>query len=145
VKKLKERKVNDTEELVGDYLEIRRMRESLKANYESQDEELKDAMESIKEALLAICNENNQNGFKTNSGTVTRQVKDRFFCTDWDNFKKFIELEGSIDLLERRIHQRNFKEFMSERVGDGLPPGVNALREYDIVVRKASSTSETLV
>ena len=137
--------MNDTEELVGDYLEIRRMRESLKATYESQDEELKDAMESIKEALLAICNENNQNGFKTNSGTVTRQVKDRFFCTDWDNFKKFIELEGSIDLLERRIHQRNFKEFMSERVGDGLPPGVNALREYDIVVRKASSTSETLV
>jgi len=137
--------VNDTEELVSDYLEIRRLRESLKATYESQDEELKDAMESIKEALLAICNENNQNGFKTDSGTVTRQVKDRFFCTDWDNFKKFIELEGSIDLLERRIHQRNFKEFMSERVGDGLPPGVNALREYDIVVRKASSTSETLV
>lgn len=137
--------MNDTEELVSDYLEIRRLRESLKATYESQDEELKDAMESIKEALLAICNENNQNGFKTNSGTVTRQVKDRFFCTDWDNFKKFIELEGSIDLLERRIHQRNFKEFMSERVGDGLPPGVNALREYDIVVRKASSTSETLV
>lgn len=137
--------MNDTEELVADYLEIRRMRESLKANYESQDEELKDAMESIKEALLAICNENNQNGFKTNSGTVTRQVKDRFFCTDWDNFKKFVETEGSIDLLERRIHQRNFKEFMSERAGDGLPPGVNALREYDIVVRKASSTSETLV
>jgi len=137
--------VNDTEELVSDYLEIRKLRESLKATYESQDEELKDAMEAIKEALLAICNENNQNGFKTNSGTVTRQVKDRFFCTDWDNFKKFVELEGSIDLLERRIHQRNFKEFMSEREGDGLPPGVNALREYDIVVRKASSTSETLV
>lgn len=137
--------VNNTEELVSDYLEIRRMRESLKANYDSQDEELKDAMDTIKEALLAICNENNQNGFKTDSGTVTRQVKERYFCTDWDNFRKFVETEGSIDLLERRIHQRNFKEFMSERVGDGLPPGVNALREYDIVVRKASSTSETLV
>jgi hypothetical protein len=137
--------VNDTEELVSDYLEIRRMRESLMADYESQDEELKDAMDTIKEAILAICNENNQNGFKTDSGTVTRQVKERYFCTDWDNFRKFVENEGSIDLLERRIHQRNFKEFMSERVGDGLPPGVNALREYDIVVRKASSTSETLV
>jgi len=137
--------VNNTEELVSDYLEIRKMRESLKANYDSQDEELKDAMDAIKEALLAICNENNQNGFKTDSGTVTRQVKERYFCTDWDNFRKFVETEGSIDLLERRIHQRNFKEFMSERVGDGLPPGVNALREYDIVVRKASSTSETLV
>lgn len=137
--------VNDTEELVSDYLEIRRMRESLKANYESQDEELKDAMESIKEALLAICNENNQNGFKTDSGTVTRQVKERYFCTDWDNFRKFVENEGSIDLLERRIHQRNFKEFISSRQADGLPPGVNALREYDIVVRKASTTSEISV
>jgi hypothetical protein len=47
--------------------------------------------------------------------------------------------------LERRIHQKNFKEFISERAQDGLPPGVNALREYDIVVRKASSTSETTV
>jgi hypothetical protein len=137
--------VNDTEELVSDYLEIRKMRESLKANYDAEDEELKEAMEEIKAAILAICNENNQNGFKTDSGTVTRQVKERYFCTDWDNFRKFVETEGSIDLLERRIHQRNFKEFMSERVGDGLPPGVNALREYDVVVRKASSTSETLV
>jgi hypothetical protein len=137
--------VNNTEELVSDYLEIRRLRESLKANYESQDEDLKNAMDSIKEALLAVCNENNQNGFKTTSGTVTRQVKERYFCTDWDNFRKFVESEGSIDLLERRIHQRNFKEFMTERAGDGLPPGVNALREFDIVVRKASSTSETSV
>jgi hypothetical protein len=137
--------VNNTEELVSDYLEIRRLRESLKANYESQDEDLKNAMDSIKEALLAVCNENNQNGFKTTSGTVTRQVKERYFCTDWDNFRKFVESEGSIDLLERRIHQRNFKEFMTDRAGDGLPPGVNALREFDIVVRKASSTSETSV
>jgi len=137
--------VNDTEELVSDYLEIRRMRESLKAKYDAEDEQFKEAMEEIKAAILAICNENNQNGFKTDSGTVTRQVKERYFCTDWDNFRKFVETEGSIDLLERRIHQRNFKEFMSERAGDGLPPGVNALREYDIVVRKASSTSETLV
>jgi hypothetical protein len=137
--------INNTEELVSDYLEIRRLRESLKANYDSQDEELKNAMDSIKEALLAICNENNQSGFKTTSGTVTRQVKERYFCTDWDNFRKFVESEGSIDLLERRIHQRNFKEFMNERSGDGLPPGVNALREFDIVVRKASSTSETSV
>jgi hypothetical protein len=135
--------VNDTEELVRDYLEIRKIREALKAEYESEDDELKEAVEAIKVALLAICNENNQNGFKTDSGTVTRQVKDRFYCTDWDNFKTFLEQEGSIDLLERRIHQKNFKEFMSEREGDGLPPGINNLREYDIVVRKA--TSETLV
>lgn len=137
--------VNDTEELVSDYLEIRRMRESLKAKYDAEDEQFKEAMEEIKAAILVICNENNQNGFKTDSGTVTRQVKERYFCTDWDNFRKFVETEGSIDLLERRIHQRNFKEFMNGRESKGLPPGVNALREFDITVRKASTTSETSV
>ena len=137
--------MNNTEELVADYLEIRRLREVLKADYDKNDEDLKEAIDAIKVAILAICNENNQNGFKTDSGTVTRQVKDRYYCTDWENFKKFIEVEGSIDLLERRIHQKNFKEFISERASEGLPPGINNLREYDIVVRKASSTSETLV
>jgi hypothetical protein len=34
---------------------------------------------------------------------------------------------------------------MAERQGDGLPPGVNVLREFDIVVRKSSSTSESSV
>jgi hypothetical protein len=136
--------MSDTEELVADFLKIRKMREELKSKFESEDNDLKDAMESIKEALLALCNQTNTNGFKTMSGTVTRQVKERYFCTDWDAFKDFIETEGSIDLLERRISQKNFKEFMEGRK-DGLPLGVNAMREYDIVIRKASSVSSTLV
>lgn len=137
--------MTDAEALVETYLTIRRKRETLKAEYEAQDDALKADIEKLESALLDICNQTNTNGFRTTHGTVTRQVKDRFFCTDWDNFKKFVEAEGSIDLLERRIHQRNFKEFMAERQGEGLPPGVNSLREYDIVVRKASSTSATTV
>jgi hypothetical protein len=137
--------MNDAEALVEAYLTTRRKRETLKAEYDSQDTKLKADLEKLESALLDVCNQTNANGFRTNHGTVTRQVKDRFFCTDWDNFKKFVEAEGSIDLLERRIHQRNFKEFMAERKGEGLPPGVNSLREYDIVVRKATSTSETTV
>ena len=107
--------------------------------------ELKEEMTRLEQALLAVCNEANLNGLKTVHGTVTRTVKERYFCTDWDHFRKFVEAEGSIDLLERRIHQRNFKEFMNGRESKGLPPGVNALREFDITVRKASLTSETSV
>jgi hypothetical protein len=136
--------MNDVEELVQDYLEIRRAREKLKAEYESNDAELKEALEEIEAAMLAVCNESNMNGFRTSFGTVTRSVKDRFFCTDWDHFKDFIANEGSIDLLERRIHQGNFKAFMAEREGEGLPPGVNSLREYAITVRKASSSSTSV-
>lgn len=137
--------MNDAEALVEAYLTIRREREKIKAKYEGDDEALKMDMEKIEAALLAMCNAANVNGLRTSHGTVTRQVKERFFCTDWDSFKKFVEAEGSIDLLERRIHQRNFKEFMAERKDDGLPPGVNAMREFDVVVRKASSHSELAV
>ena len=136
--------MNNAEALVETYLTLRRERERIKADYESRDEGLKTDMEKIEAALLEICNATNTNGLKTSHGTVTRQIKDRYFCTDWDNFKKFVETEGSIDLLERRIHQRNFKEFMSERSDQGLPPGVNALREYDLVVRKASTSATTV-
>lgn len=137
--------MNDAEELVETYLTLRRERERIKSDYELRDKALKDDMAVIEAALLDICNSTNVNGLRTSHGTVMRQVKDRFFCTDWDSFKKFVETEGSIDLLERRIHQRNFKEFIAERKDDGLPPGVNALREYDIVVRKSTTHSESTV
>lgn len=137
--------MNDAEGLVEVYLTLRREREKIKAEYEAKDDKLKADMEKIEGALLDICNATNVNGLRTTHGTVTRQVKERYFCTDWDHFKTFVETEGSIDLLERRIHQRNFKEFMAGREKEGLPPGVNALREYDIVVRKAQSHSETTV
>jgi len=136
--------MNDINALVQTYLTIRREREKLKAEYENKDGELKADMEKIEASLLAVCNEQNVSGLKTPHGTVTRSVKERFFCTDWDNFKKFVETEASIDLLERRIHQANFKAFMAERGGEGLPPGVNALREFDIVVRKASSSATSV-
>lgn len=137
--------MNDAEALVETYLTLRRQREKIKAEYESADEVIKLDMEKIEAALLNMCNTANVNGLRTSHGTVTKQIKERFFCTDWDHFKQFIETEGSIDLLERRIHQRNFKEFMASRSKDGLPPGVNALREFDIVVRKAPSHSEATV
>lgn len=137
--------MNNAEVLVETYLTLRREREKIKADYEQRDEVLKQDMEKLEAALLEMCNTANVNGLRTSHGTVSRQIKERFFCTDWSVFKNFIETEGSVDLLERRIHQRNFKEFMAERQEKSLPPGVNALREYDIVVRKAPANSEVTV
>jgi enamine deaminase RidA (YjgF/YER057c/UK114 family) len=134
--------MSNAEDLVKTYLMIRNERDAQRSKYESADAELKAQLEVIEQALLSLCNEINTNGLKTTFGTVTRSVKDRFFCTDWDNFKKFLAEVDGFDLLERRIHQRNFKEFVAEHQNDGLPPGVNVLREYDIVVRKSSTPVE---
>lgn len=128
--------MNNLDELVKIYLTIREAR----AKLEEQDKQLKEEMEVISTAMLAICNEANADSVKTQCGTVIRQTKDRFYCSDWDSLKQFILENNAVDLLERRIHQTNFKEFMSEHQADGLPPGMNVMREFAISVRKPTNS-----
>ena len=127
------------DELVKIYLTIRNEREKLKSGWEVKDGELEQEMKLLEQSMLTICNDTNASSIRTESGTVIRSLKERFTTNDWDNFKKFVLDNEAIDLLERRIHQGNFKEFMAEHKDDGLPPGVNVMREFTIVVRKPSN------
>lgn len=131
----------NTDDLVQAYLALRMERDSLKRDYEMKDEDVKSQMALLEQELLKICNDTNATSIKTNKGTVIRKLNERFFCSDWDNFRDFIVDNQAVDLLERRIHQGNFKEFMSQHEGDGLPPGVNVMREYGVTVRKPTSGS----
>jgi hypothetical protein len=126
-------------ELVKIYLTIRTEREKLKASWEVKDGELEQEMKLLEQSMLTVCNDTNASSIRTESGTVIRSLKERFTTNDWDNFKKFVLDNEAIDLLERRIHQGNFKEFMAEHQGEGLPPGVNVMKEFTIVVRKPSN------
>ena len=127
------------EELVNIYLTIRNQRESILREYEAKDAELKKDLQAVEQSLLSVCNETNSDGFKTAAGTVTRKLNERFYCNDWDNFRDFVLENKAVDLFERRIHQGNFKEFMAGHEQDGLPPGINVMREFSITVRKPTS------
>jgi hypothetical protein len=129
----------NTEQLVEAYIAIRNEREKLLNRYESEDKALKAELAKVEMALLDVCNSVNADSIKTGHGTVMRKLNERFFCQDWDNFYKFVLDNEVVHLLERRIHQGNFKEFMKEHENDGLPPGVNVLREYGVSVRKLSA------
>ena len=129
----------NTEELVETYLAIRHERDKLLSEYEAQDSVLKEDLTKIEVALLSVCNGISADSIKTSHGTVMRGLKERFYCGDWDNFYKFVLDNSAVELLERRIHQGNFKEFMKTHDGDGLPPGVNVMREFGITVRKAAA------
>jgi hypothetical protein len=130
--------VGNTDELVEAYLGIRTERERLLRDYELADAKLKEDMSKLEAVMLEMCNAVNADSIKTKHGTVMRKLNERFFCQDWDNFYKFVLDNEAVQLLERRIHQSNFKEFLRENVNDGLPPGVNVMREYGVSVRKAS-------
>ena len=128
----------NTEELVEAFIAIRSQRDRLLQEYEAADKALKAESVQIEMALLNVCNSINADSIKTSHGTVMRKLNERFFCQDWDNFYKFVLDNEAVQLLVRRIHQGNFKEFMKDHEGDGLPPGVNVMREYGVSVRKVS-------
>jgi hypothetical protein len=129
----------NTEEVVGAYLNIRTERERILREYEAKDAKLKEDMAKIEALLLEVCNNINADSIRTSHGTIMRKLNERFFCQDWENFRKFIIENASLELLEKRIHQGNFKQFMADHEADGLPPGVSVMREYGITVRKASN------
>lgn len=131
--------VPNTTELVSAYIVLRDERAKLKSEYEEADAKLVKDMEQLEQAMLTVCNQIGADSIKTEHGTLMRRVNERYYCTDWDNFKNYVQENDAIDLLERRIHQGNFKLHMEEIKDDGLPPGVNVMREYGITVRKASS------
>jgi hypothetical protein len=130
--------VGNTDELVEAYLLIRTERDRLLREYEVADAKLKEDMSKLEAVMLEMCNAVNADSIKTKHGTVMRKLNERFFCQDWDNFYKFVLDAEAVQLLERRIHQSNFKQFLAETAMDGLPPGVNVMREYGVSVRKAS-------
>lgn len=128
--------MNDMEELVKTYLTIRNEREKIEAEYKDRDQALKAEMAVLEQAMLSGCNEMKVESLRTNSGIIIKRLAERFTCSDRDNFNKFVLEHGAVELFESRLHQGNFKEFMAERHGDGLPPGVNVMREFAITVRK---------
>ena len=127
------------DDLVTKYLTIRTERNTLKNQWEIKDSELKADLEELERAMLVACNEINADSIRTGSGTIIKSLKETYTCGDWDNFKQFVVDNNALDLLQQRISQTNFKEFMSTRQEDGLPPGISTLREFAITVRKPTS------
>lgn len=128
----------NTESLVEAYLNIRTQREKLLREYELADAALKSDMTRLEAAMLDICNSINADSIKTSHGTVMRKLNERFFCQDWDGFYKYVLDNEAVQLLERRIHQGNFRQHLKDTEGDGLPPGVNVMREYGVAVRRST-------
>ena len=126
------------DELVKVYLTIRNERERIEAEWAVKDKELKGELDVLAQTFMTHCNESNAKSIRTDYGTVMRKLNERYTVSDGTAFRKFVMDNEMPELLEARIAQANFKEFIAGRKADGLPPGVNVMREFTIVVRKPS-------
>ena len=125
--------------LVETYLAIRNERDKLSREHDAKDKELSNELAQIEQVLLNSCNEVGADSIRTGAGTVIKSTKENFVFGDWDNFKKYVMDNDAIELLQQRIHQGNFKEFLSSREDEGLPPGISNMREFKVTVRKPTN------
>ena len=127
--------VTDLDRLVSVYIKIRDKKNELAATFAEQEKELEGKLDKVKQALLEHCKATGTESVKTASGTFWRTQRKRLWTSDWEAMNRFIVENEAVDLLEKRIHQGNMKEFLEENP-DVLPPGLNADSEYSITVRR---------
>ena len=132
----------DSSKLVKAYIAMRDARAKLLSEYEDKDKEIETQMETIEAELLATCKDIGADSIKTEFGTVTRSVKERYWATDWHEVYDFIRDNSCPEILEKRIHQGNYKALMADSPELAIP-GVQVSREFSVTVRRASKASST--
>jgi len=121
--------------IIDTYVKIRDKKEELYRNYKDSTAELEEQMKLLKHKLLELSKETGATTFSTPDYTAYRTVKNRYWTNDWESFYDFMQKNGAMGLLEKRIHQTNIKEFIDENP-DLHPPGLNVDSEYEFTIKR---------
>jgi hypothetical protein len=129
--------VNDVDlsKLVRVYLKMKAKRDEITAEYKEKEGAIKSQMDLVKRALLDYCKDSGNDSVRTSEGLFYKSTRQSYWTSDWESMGKFIVEHGATDLLDKRIHQSNMKQFLEENP-DLLPPGLNVDKEYSITVRR---------
>lgn len=121
--------------LVQEYIGLRDTKDEIKREAEAKVQDLQTKMDEISQRLLEHFKESGIDKAGTPFGTAYRTVKSRYWTNDWDTMYNFIAEHNAFELLEKRLHQSNMKQFLEENP-DVHPQGLNIDNEYAIVVRR---------
>lgn len=96
---------------------------------------LESDMKTIKAALLTHCKTNGIDSIRTPYGLAYRTTKTMYSTSDWESFHKFVLENDAPFLLEKKLHQGNVKEFLTDNP-ELIPPGLNSSSEYTITIKR---------
>jgi len=128
--------IANIDKLVEVYIKIRDARDEVRREADKKEADLNEQLEIISQQILEVCKQTGADSIKTQHGTAMRGVKSRFWTNDWEKFYEFLFEQNAPELLERRIHQSNMKQFLEENP-DLHPAGLNVDRTYAITVRRS--------
>lgn len=117
------------------YLKMRNKISALTQQYENEVNEIKTQQAEVINAMREQMKALGSKSIRTDSGTVMMKLSTRYLTHDWDAFKTFVLEHKALELVERRISQKNMAKFLEDNPGL-VPPGLNSESEYEISVRK---------
>ena len=124
------------DKIVEVYIKIRDARDEARKKADEIDADYEGQLKVLEAQMLDVCKATGATSLKTPCGTVMRSVKSRYWTNDWEKFYQFMFEHNVPELLERRIHQTNIKQFLEENP-DLLPLGINVDSEHSITVRRS--------
>lgn len=123
------------EKLVKVYLKMRDAHTAMLHEFQEKENAIKEQMAKVKSALLEHCKEHNVESVRTAEGLFFRTVKQSYWTNDWESMGKFVVEHNIPEILEKRLHQGNVKQFLEENP-TLLPPGLNVDSQYSVTVRR---------
>jgi len=102
---------------------------------QKQLDTLEDQKAEIKLAMKDQMRQLGISSVKTDGGNISLSTKTRYYTDDWDSFKSFVIEHDVIDLIEKRIAQKNMALFLEENPGK-VPAGLSSLSETTVTVTK---------
>ena len=124
------------DQIVEVYIKIRDARDEARKEADKIEADFASQLDVLEQQMLDVCKSTGATSLKTPHGTVMQSVKKRYWTNDWEKFYAFMFEHNIPELLERRIHQTNIKQFLEENP-DMLPLGLNVEAEHSITVRRS--------
>jgi hypothetical protein len=124
------------DQIVEVYIKIRDARDEARKEADKIEADFASQLDVLEQQMLDVCKTTGATSLKTPHGTVMQSVKKRYWTNDWEKFYDFMFEHNIPELLERRIHQTNIKQFLEENP-DMLPLGLNVEAEHSITVRRS--------
>lgn len=124
------------DKLVATFIKMRDARDEIKRDADDKMRDIEAQMQTVNQKILDMLSAQGADSIKTPHGTAYRTVKSRYWTNDWESLYDFIAESDAFDLLEKRIHQSNMKQFLEENPAL-MPKGINVDSEYQVVVRRS--------
>lgn len=126
------------EQTVDAYVRIRDLKRDLADETAKKIAEYDSDLKELTIYMLEKMQEVGADSIRTSTGTIIKSVKTKYWTNNWDAMWSFIRQNSAMELLEKRLHQTNMKQFLEENK-DLHPPGLNVDSEYVVTIRKNKS------